>query len=137
MSFSYDPSLGNALSVVRLRINDRVDLGHAFEDEEINALLRTSAPLEVAAQLAHSQSAYYASKCDVRDEDVSKSMSQLSKQYAQLAKDLRAELQNDGSATGFAVGHIDPQLPELRARMGIVDRPIIVNPLDDPGGDLI
>lgn len=52
MSFSYDPVLADDISKIRFLIQDTVDLGHSFEDEELQYLLVTEGTALSAATAA-------------------------------------------------------------------------------------
>jgi len=65
MTFSYNSALTTDKDKVRMLIGDKVDAGHMFEDEEINAMLLTISNVNLcAAYLLDSAASSFARKAD-------------------------------------------------------------------------
>lgn len=97
MAFTYTGKLESDLEKVRLEIGDTEVARELFSDAEITSKLNESSDVLVAtASLCDILSRRFARDFDFAEDGQSFSRSQMSKAYAQLAKDLRQR-----SAAGF------------------------------------
>jgi len=98
VAFTYSGKLESDLEKVRLEIGDTDSATELFSDAEIESKLGEAADILVAtASLADILARRFARAFDFAEDGQSFSRSQMSKAYAQLAKDLRQR-----SAAGFA-----------------------------------
>lgn len=98
MTFTYDGSVGTDLERVRMKLGDTDSTSPLFTDEEINSQLGESPDIVVAtAELCDILARRFARAYDFAEDGQSFSRSQMSKQYAQLGKELRQR-----SAAGFS-----------------------------------
>lgn len=104
MSWSYDPTLSTDKDKVRLAIGDTDTNNQRFSDEEITATLTNSdSVLEAAAALAESLAARYATMVSISVDGLSKSNSDLSRNFALLAQRLRARATQEAAGLGNPV----------------------------------
>lgn len=92
MSFTFDETLHDDISIVRMLLGDVTSSGHKVEDESIEwALAEETNVYEAAALMADTLSAKYAASGSSRTiGELSLSGAQLSTQYSNLAVQLRA-----------------------------------------------
>ncbi|MDP3937551.1 MAG: hypothetical protein Q8R92_05370 [Deltaproteobacteria bacterium] len=136
MSFTYDGTLGTDFEKVRLEIGDTDSAAELFSDTEIEHKIDDSANLVVAAAtLCDILARRFARAYDFETDGQSFKRSQMSKQYAQLARDLRqrsvegfvtlATTRVDGysddvdyqdvdtgSSGRVRIGYVEPDLPD-------------------------
>lgn len=98
-SFSYDPGLGDPISIVRFRLGDTDTSNGQVPDETIQALLdQNFTPVKVAAMCARGLSAQYARKVTKENDHTTVQYSNLAKQFTVLAQQLEAEAAREGVA---------------------------------------
>lgn len=136
MSFTYDGTLETDFEKVRLEIGDTDSAAELFSDTEIEHKIDDSANLVVAAAtLCDILARRFARAYDFETDGQSFKRSQMSKQYAQLARDLRqrsvegfvtlATTRVDGysddvdyqdvdtgSSGRVRIGYVEPDLPD-------------------------
>lgn len=102
MSFSYDPTLPTDLDKVRLALGDTDSTAPLLSNEEITAMLETYiGVLQTAAPLAESLAAKFARRVNISVDGLSKSYSDLSRNFALLAERLRARATDEAGGLGM------------------------------------
>lgn len=118
MTFTYLGDLTTDLDKVRFEIQDTVSTGALFTDEEINAKLSEfgSSILLTAAALCDVLATRYAADFTFKTDDQQFNRSDLSKQYAARAIELRERASGGISVAGFT--RTDGYSNDISARDG-------------------
>lgn len=109
MSFSYEPALTDARSLVRFEVGDTDSEAALFQDEEVDAILTANGdePLAAAAALCEQLATRFARDYDVQLDGQSMKRSQRSLAYEKRAAALRARSPLAGGLSVVQVERVD------------------------------
>jgi len=127
MAFTYDASdLATPLNRLRFLVQDTVDTGHFFEDEEIefaaeqeSNIYRVAADLcrTIAAQLAK-QAGYNNDRVDFDPEKQAQAFLKIAEKYEAKADEADASL-NAGESTGLSLPTVSSADPAFTRSLGL------------------
>lgn len=98
MTFTYDQSLSTPLALVRFHTGDRVSPGLRSDEEIAGILAIESNVYRAASIICDSIAAEYSQKSDQAIDDMRKSLSQLSSQFAERATRLEARAESSSGS---------------------------------------